>query len=112
MKYPSSALAALAAWIALQPCAQARHAEEWPTSCVFGRQLAVGSPVERKLIKIAHDAIEKEVWKGATPHRPIACDRGDIWAVEYVAKPHSIPHISHVTIDKKTMEVIQIFFNQ
>ena len=112
MTYPLSALVPLAIWIALQPCAQARQAEEWPTSCVFGQQLAVGSPIEQRLIKIAHDAIEKDVWKGGTPDRPIACDRGDIWEVEYLATPRRIPFISHVTINKKTMQVIQIFINQ
>lgn len=85
----------------------------FPTTCIFGQQLPIGSKLEQKLIKISFDGIETRFGKGATPpNKAIACDRGDLWVVEYVAERHKIPGISHVTIDKKTMEIMQVFLNQ
>ncbi len=83
------------------------------SSCMNGSQISGGTELEKRLVRIASDAIDRRVFKGATPRvRVMICDCGGIWEVEYVPRYDSFPLVRRVTIDKATMEVVQIFFSQ
>lgn len=69
---------------------------------------------DKKLLQIASDAIEHSVWKGATPDATYAVivDRGANWEIDYKYPPPRRPVVGYVLIDKKTMQVTRIYFNQ
>ncbi|HEY0281479.1 MAG TPA: hypothetical protein VGC27_02520 [Rhizomicrobium sp.] len=82
--------------------------------CAIAQQSGASEVSESTLLKIASDAIETKIWKGATPEAKYAVivDQGDKWEIDYRYPPPRRPVVGRVVIDKKTMQVTRIDFNE
>jgi len=86
--------------------------------CVTIGSAALAQPrddaLNYKLLQIASSAIEHGIWMGATPETRYAVivDRCESWGIDYRCPPPRRPVVGCVIINKKTMQVTRICFNE